>query len=997
MPRNMPLLIVVLLVLLTLTAPVFARSSFYNPSDALVSMKASYDAAKAAHVAAEKALVSARDTEKKARSAYFQALNADRKIDALAKKKRDDANAELQRLNDAADRLRLSDAQVTKSQKITKRQSEITAILSALGNAQTQQSRDLRAEFSQLSKEFGEIQAEGKRLAAKRKAMQPDIRAAEDRLRQAEAALTKSLARPLDQLAERTAWLTAELTRKKAQKTESETRRDYIAKLKAYRRLFALNPPRHLRTVKITVEGRTYYSATYDEIETPEAPMTSGVQLEYATTLDDALIQVQKELKPLREVMAQRDKEREEIVLRLPEIVTRIQDTAEKLRSAKIDAVLAPMAIEIGATVAEFVATGGVLTGARILTEKVAERLTEGAIRQSSKVITARIASKKLGDVVGAGIGKGGAFAIMDKRGADLTAKLKLGTFEAVVLSDVIELGLTETVPAMRGLHKLYSQPMTKTWSSVSSGAKALRGNLSFAKAAGSVKPGVPIAIVGTLTKAAVAEYYAQKVSALEAQFYADIAESGALIAMFDHYNQLDRALIDLLTMYEAAEQDIFFRLMLADEAIKLDLNRSTDDVYEYPLGTKPGVSIDLTFSGPLTLPPKVSLHGIEATVSAKPGTKGRSWTAKVELPEKIGKDVKELELSVSLSPKEKSWTALDSVPETQLIPTVPKEDWRGYEAAPDTRHRLKLEPSLPDFSGRWHNSGGEYGDVMSRLYVFRIVQTKNRLQMFYDDIPDRVLSLCRQPTNRTITCLEHGQVFFDVELADDPETEYMIEYKGKAYLRRRQGKCGVAEEASDVTVYGAPTGDIIRFEYKLIENRGDNLSCNYLRTDRLVNSMFHRLGTPAAQENLRLNRSANAIFLGELSFYSPGISPPTIGGGGGERVAYPNDSSGDFFLPLSVIGEAPNGFPVPIPTPSEKRRLLGYQEGKIKNVPGFFPASPATYWKDLGIDPPEGMAFPSTGSGGTPPAAMLPDIKPLEPVQPFAPVEPPKPFEVSE
>ncbi len=974
-------------ILLVSVSSLWAQSTYFNPGSALATLKQAYGQARAAHAAAEQAVQAARDGEKTARSAYFRALDGDDAAFAAAIRERDAAKLALDGLIAQADALVLSPASESEAQRIIRRQNEITQILGALGNAATAQSAGLRAEYGELSKAYGRISAEKTRLAREKQAMEPRIDAARRVLEQAEERVSTASAGQPDRLTERTAWLTAELARKNAEKRERSARQAYLTALKAYRRLYALSPPPILAAVDIRVDGKLYYTASYDQIDIDE-PAPSGGQLRYATTLADALAQVQKELEPMRRAIAERDKEREKIVLRLAPLQRRINETVEELRAAKIDAVLAPVAVEIGATVAEFIATGGVATGVRIL----AEKLTEETIRHTSKVITARVATKTAGDLAGAAIGKTGAFALMDKRGADATGNLKLGAFEAVVLSDIIELGLTETVPAMQGLHKLYRQPLTKTWSAISDGARALKGNLSLYKAAGSVNPGVPIAIIGTLTKAAVAEYYAQRVSALETQFYSDIAESSALIAMFDHFNQMDRALADLLTIYEAAEQDIFFRLFLADQSVRLELNRSTDEVFEFRRGTVSDVRIDLTFSAALQNPPKVTLHGIEARVTPGAGGEaGRVWRATLTLPETIGDDVKELQLSVSLNGQETSWTALDSVPETQLLPDIPNEDWRGYEAAPDTRHRLLLERWIPDFSGRWHGGGGEYGDLLNRYYVYRVVQDKDRLRMYYEDVPERITFLCNSPLNRSLGCIDLGQMFLDVRLSDDPETENMIEFEGKAWLRRRQAKCGVGEESTDVTLYGAPTGDVFRMEFKLIENRGANTECNFLRTGRLVNSIFFRLGTPAAQENLRLSRTGGSVFIGELSFYAPGFTPLDWQGGGGERAAFPNDGSSEFYLPFDIIGEAPEGYALPRLTPREARRLQAYRDGEIKNVPGFFPANPASFWKDMGIEPPAGLGetpsgliAPVTGSEFTPFTVDPPAINPLAPIQPL-------------
>lgn len=262
---------------------------------------------------------------------------------------------------------------------------------------------------------------------------------------------------------------------------------------------------------------------------------------------------------------------------------------------------------------------------------------------------------------------------------------------------------------------------------------------------------------------------------------------------------------------------------------------------------------------------------------------------------------------------------------------------------------------------------------------------------MYYEDVPERITFLCNSPLNKSLGCIDLGQMFLDVRLSDDPETENMIEFKGKAWLRRRQAKCGVGEESTDVRVYGAPTGDIFRMEFKQIENRGSNTECNFLRTDRLVNTIFFRLGTPAAQENLKLSRTGGSVFIGELSFYAPGFTPLDWQGGGGERAAFPNDGSSEFYLPFDIIGEAPSGYALPRLTPGEARRLQAYRDGKIKNVPGFFPANPASFWEDMGIEPPAGLGempsgliAPVTGSEFTPFTVDPPGINPLTPVQPL-------------
>lgn len=787
----------------------------------------------------------------------------------------------------------------------------------------------------------------------------------------------------------------------------------YNDELTSYTRLFVDRGPRYLKQVTIKINDEIYYLGRYDPV--PDAANNPAFDIG----------KMRDELASIYATVREREQQRLEAVKELKTLHLKISNFSDDYQSAIWNSALYPVLFDVGAVVIEAVVTGGgsvAVHGATKLAGEVkAGPAFKAAIREVSntaaplrrKVVSTgkNVAGKsktpkksyfspgsgELTDaskrVAGEAANKLAFYQFGELKANETLTDLALGpkqsaakkAFYSSLTADALEQLITNAPAALKDFGILHQAPATGVWTAIEAGKKPIAGKVRFNNLKEAFSPkGLGLTAVTSVLKAVLVAELAKDLDDSKRRFFGLVAQSGYYVQMLDVHRSVDREIEVIRKQYEAAIQDYEFRQRILDRNTRLELQRTADRVFkdhksESALDAFVDVEIDLRFSQPIEHAPSLVFAGMPAGQFERLEGKHRSaaWRTTLGLNKSffrkaLAAGFETLPLEVSIDKRE-NYTALDARPETLALPKVFEEDWRLYEAGVDRNHRLKLK-EIVDLSGRWIITGGSassYFDVYASTYTFRITQKDDRIEIRYDTIPDVLQAFCKHPANKTLRCIEEGQLFLTATMEKSRTRRGNLTFRGEAYVGKRVKACdaesgtpvglivsqdeeaiaGWLQSAFDISAYSKPlTTCPVKGSKKPVDLQALNPGG--------ARFTLVRRGTPYAESilkrwqilysGLKGNPSrAAAGFAPGFSFFGTGVRNEIQSVGGGlsievpRFVATPNDGSVNDFWEVESFSDVAAAENISLELNVEEGiRAQKYADGELTGEIGFAPTN---------------------------------------------------------
>ncbi|MEM8795353.1 MAG: hypothetical protein AAGE61_07285 [Pseudomonadota bacterium] len=812
----------------------------------------------------------------------------------------------------------------------------------------------------------------------------------------------------------------------------------YRDQLETYTKLFIHRGPRYLKQVTIKLNDDVHYLGRYDPVPDPAANPSFNIN------------KMRAELARIYAVIDERERSRLKAVADLTAMHFEIAKFTNDFSSAIWNTAVMSTIVEATGVVVEAVVTGGgsvAVQGATKLAEGAkGSKVFETAVEEVTNTAMAlrrkiRSAGSKLTLIAS---GKLQATAIVN--GLELYGSASEKAFHSTLIGDSIEIAVSTAAAGLQDFIANYKGPATGAWSAIEAGKAPVAGRVKLTNLKGTLEPsGIGATLAVSVGKAIVNSMLAVELDFKKWRFYETVAQSGYLIQMLDVHRAVDRDIEKIRRQYEIAIRDYEYRQKILDRNTSLELQRTVDKAFEDVEATNAldrfvDVEIDLRFSQTLEHPPSLTFAGTQATTFERLDGAHRSttWRTKMKFTKSFFSDalnagVETLPLEVSIDKRE-NYTALDQKPETLALPKVFNEDWRFYEAGIDRNHRLKVRDML-DLSGRWIITGGSGAtntfDHYVSSYTFRIHHDKENLEIRYDAIPDVIRALCKHPANKTLSCIEKGDLFLKAKIGKDKTPDGYVKLTGEAYLGRRVKACG-SESGTPVTMVVAKNEQAIAGFLQAafdpaayakpltacpIKPTSTPVSIRLLEPSQNRFTMVRR-GTPYAESILKNwhtlfsgmkgnPKQAASGFAGGFSFIGTGMREERQDGGNGlvvvipRQVTMPNDGSQSAFWEVESFADVAAAENVSLTLNAEETiRSEKYARGEITSEPGFgqtaFEATTEgakAQLRSLGIESRQDLERVRAlfkQQTGQDQAAPIP---PPGTVKPFTPVEPPKPL----